>query len=149
MTNLEITQAILYLCPNAIFSLVGADLNNLDWQDTRPKPTKKAVQAAIKEIQAKGIDPLKSEDWEALRAGSLATGLFQKVYASAKQSLPIKCSFDMVQQCVLSTRIEQALEFYLNELITEMGDSLTPDDLEEMQTLLDKSGFKIAIGGAQ
>lgn len=47
MTHNEIKKALADLLPNAIYVLVGEDYENIQWLDTRPKPTAAEISAAI------------------------------------------------------------------------------------------------------
>jgi hypothetical protein len=47
MTNRQIADALLSLCPEAEWTLVGNSYENIDWLSNHPKPTKAQVEAEI------------------------------------------------------------------------------------------------------
>jgi len=47
MTNRQIAEALLRLCPNAQYTLVGDNYDDINWLSDIAKPTKAAVLAEI------------------------------------------------------------------------------------------------------
>ena len=47
MTNRQIADALLRLCPDAQYTLVGDNYDDIDWLSDFPKPTKAAIEAEI------------------------------------------------------------------------------------------------------
>jgi hypothetical protein len=47
MTTRQIADALLSLCPDAEWTLVGDSYENIDWLSNQPKPTKAQVEAEI------------------------------------------------------------------------------------------------------
>ena len=131
--------------PDAEFSLVGNDYSGLNWIDDRPKPTQVELEAAFQELTEKGVDPLKGEDWEGLKEALVISPLFQKCYMTAKTNQAVFMAFYKVEQVIITTRIIEALQFFLNELRVEMDTLISPEEIVELNNLLKQKGFNFTI----
>jgi hypothetical protein len=142
---MNIVGALLYKCPGKEFVIQGTDYSGLEWRDSSPKPTLEELQDAYAEYTALGIDPFIQEDWEGLREALVTSPLFQKCYMAAKNNQAVFMAFYKVEQVVLTTRIKEALEFFLNDLKNEMGSSITSEEITELNNLLKQKGFNFTI----
>ena len=65
MTNEQITKAIVYIRPNAEFTLRGDSLDGLEWLDKeQTKPTEEEILSAIPILEAEEIKKIEAKATE-------------------------------------------------------------------------------------
>ncbi|MBW4421180.1 MAG: hypothetical protein KME13_18425 [Myxacorys californica WJT36-NPBG1] len=126
----------MYLAPGAEFALRGNELSGLTWMDERPIPTLAELEAAQVELNKVII-----KDWNLLVQKLLGCQLYMKSFYLSKDSLAIAQSFNKLEQVVLITRIEDALAFFMDDLLEELKDYITPEEMDEVNQILKECGF--------
>jgi hypothetical protein len=142
---MDIVGALIYKYSGKEFTIVGTDYSGLEWQDPSPKPTLEDLQEAYVEYVALGIDPYKQQDWDGLQESLVISPLFQKCYMAAKTNQAVFMAFYKVEQVIITTRIIEALQFFLNELRVEMDTLITSEEITELNNLLKQKGFNFTI----
>jgi hypothetical protein len=133
---MDVLKSILHLIPDAKCIITSNDYSQIEWLDERPQPT----QAELESIQQE-LNSIIPKDWNLLVQKLLACQVYMKAYYLSKDSLSIAQAFNKVEQVLLITRIEPALEFFLNDLLGEIRTHITDEELVEVNQALQDSGF--------
>lgn len=142
---MDVIKAILYLIPDAQFSLRGDKYNDVNWLDARPIPTEIELQAASDEFTALDIDPIKLEDYKDLWTRLSNSAVMVKSYTQAKTSLSTFFALYKLEQIVLVTHDTKDLKSALTNLQLEIGLLMTVADITEINLILKKKGFKFKL----
>ena len=89
--------------------------------------------------------PKESPDWEQLAEDLRGTILFTKAYGAAEQSVAVQLALTFFNSTITASRSLKDLQFFTQDLVNKLGKTLTAEDIESLNKILESNNFEITI----